>query len=78
MLERQKYEPLRSELKKTRLAARLRQIDLAKLLKKPQSYVSKIESGERNLDVIEFLAYTAALSIDPTKWIKSLLIKPTE
>jgi transcriptional regulator with XRE-family HTH domain len=70
MLERQKYEFLRSELKKARMSASLRQIDLAKLLKKPQSYVSKIESGERNLDVIEFLAYTAALRIDPTKWIK--------
>ena len=75
MLERQKYELLRSELKKTRLAASLRQIDLAKLLKKPQSYVSKIESGERNLDVIEFLAYTSALSIDPIKWIKKFIDK---
>ena len=75
MLERQKYELLRAELKKTRLDASLRQIDLAKLLKRPQSYVSKIESGERNLDVIEFLAYTAALSIDPTKWIKKFIDK---
>lgn len=75
MLERQKYELLRVELKKTRLAASLRQIDLAKLLKKPQSYVSKIESGERNLDVIEFLVYTAALSIDPSKWIKKFIDK---
>ena len=75
MLERQKYEFLRSELKKARMSASLRQIDLAKLLKKPQSYVSKIESGERNLDVIEFLAYTAALSIDPTKWIKKFIDK---
>jgi len=75
MLERQKYEFLRSELKKARMSASLRQIDLAKLLKKPQSYVSKIESGERNLDVIEFLTYTAALSIDPTKWIKKFIDK---
>ena len=75
MLERQKYEFLRSELKKTRLAASLRQIDLAKILKKPQSYVSKIESGERNLDVIEFMAYTTALGIDPSKWIKKFIDK---
>ncbi len=75
MLERQKYEFLRSELKKARLSASLRQIDLAKLLKKPQSYISKIESGERNLDVIEFLIYTAALSIDPSKWIKKFIDK---
>lgn len=75
MLERQKYELLRSELKKDRLAASLRQIDLAKILKKPQSYISKIESGERNLDLIEFIAYTTALGIDPSKWIKKFIDK---
>ena len=75
MLERQKYEFLRSELKKTRLDASLRQIDLAKLLQKPQSYVSKIESGERNLDVIEFISYCIALDLDPAKYLKKLIDK---
>ena len=67
MLERQKYELLRSELKKARLSSSLRQIDLAKLLKKPQSYVSKIESGERYLDVIEFTQYCEGLGLDSSK-----------
>ena len=75
MLERQKYELLRSELKKTRLDASLRQIDLAKLLKKPQSYVSKIESGERNLGVIEFTQYCEGLGLDSSKWLKKLIEK---
>jgi len=75
MLERQKYELLGAELKKARMSASLRQIDLAKLLKKPQSYVSKIESGERNLDVIEFLAYVTALGIEPSKWVKRFMDK---
>ena len=52
MLERQKYEFLRSELKKARLDADLLQTDLASILKKPQSYISKIESGERSLDIL--------------------------
>lgn len=73
MLESQKYEFLRAELKKTRLDASLRQIDLAKLLKKPQSYVSKIESGERNLDVIEFTTYCEALHLEPSRWLKKLM-----
>ena len=72
MLERQKYEFLRSELKNTRLQAKLLQADLAKKLKKPQSYISKVESGERNLDVIEFLSYCYALEIEPSKWLKRL------
>ena len=72
MLERQKYEYLRSELKKSRLEAGLLQSDLAKILKKPQSYISKVESGERGLDIIEYLSYCNGLDIDPIKWLKKL------
>ena len=73
MLERQRYELLRSELKNARLQAKLLQADLAKKLKKPQSYISKVESGERNLDVIEFTAYCDAMGIEPVKWLKKLV-----
>ena len=75
MLERQRYELLRSELKNARLQAKLLQADLAKRLKKPQSYISKVESGERNLDVIEFTAYCDAMGIEPVKWLKKLVEK---
>lgn len=36
-----------------RLEAGLTQTELSQLLGKPQSYVSKYESGERRLDIIE-------------------------
>jgi transcriptional regulator with XRE-family HTH domain len=75
MLERQKYELLRSELKNARLQAKLLQADLAKKLKKPQSYISKVESGERNLDVVEFSSYCEALDLDASKWLKKLVDK---
>lgn len=72
MLERQKYEYLRTELRKARLEVGLLQSDLAKSLGKPQSYISKVESGERSLDVIEFLNYCHALNLDPIKWLKKV------
>lgn len=72
MLERQKYEYLRSELKKARLEAGLLQADLAKILKKPQSYISKVESGERGLDIIEYLNYCGGLGLEPVRWLKKL------
>jgi len=73
MLERQKYELLRSRLKKARLEGGILQKELAKTLRKPQSYISKIESGERNLDVIEFIQYCEGLGLDPSKWLKALI-----
>jgi len=40
-------------LKKARIEANLGQIEVAKILRKSQSYVSKIESGQRRVDVIQ-------------------------
>lgn len=43
----------------------LSQRELAQLLGKPQSYVSKYERGERRLDIIEFLDLCEVLKLDP-------------
>ncbi len=75
MLERQKYEFFRSELRKARLSSGLLQKDLAKSLRRPQSYISKIESGERSIDVIEFISYCQAIGIDASSFIKSVADK---
>lgn len=48
------------------------QADVAAKLAKPQSFVSKYELGERRLDVVEFLAVTKALGVDPVKLLKQL------
>jgi transcriptional regulator with XRE-family HTH domain len=50
-----------------RKAAGLTQQALARLLKKPQSFVAKYEGGERRLDVVEFVAIARALGADPLK-----------
>ena len=48
------------------------QEDVANYLGKPQSFVSKYESGERRLDVVEFLEIARALDIDPVEIIAEL------
>jgi transcriptional regulator with XRE-family HTH domain len=47
------YLLLLKRLRIARLDAGLRQEDVAIRLKKPQSFVSKVEAGERRLDVAE-------------------------
>ena len=48
-------------LREARLRSGLRQADLAKRLGLPQSFVSKYESGERRLDLLELQDVCAAL-----------------
>ena len=50
---RVKYQKFISRLREARLEAELTQVDVGKKLKKPQAYVSKIERGERRVDVVE-------------------------
>lgn len=47
------YHRFRALLRELRHEAGLTQVQVAKLLDEPQSFVSKYESGERRLDVIE-------------------------
>ncbi|BAZ82676.1 MAG: helix-turn-helix domain-containing protein [Dolichospermum sp.] len=56
-----------------RKVANLTQAELSAKLKRPQSYVSKYERGERRLDVIEFLELAQVLEIDPLTFIENLL-----
>ena len=50
----------------------LTQQQLATLLQKPQSYVSKYERAERRLDVIEFLAISKVLKLDPCSVLRKV------
>ena len=52
------YDRLRDLLIEAREAAGLTQADVAKRLARPQSYVSKVEQGERRLDAVEFMQRT--------------------
>ncbi len=48
-----RYKQFLRRLKAARLETKLTQSEAAKALGKPQSFVSKCESGERRVDVIE-------------------------
>lgn len=47
------YTTLLALLRETRQAAKLSQIELAERLGQSQSFVSKVEIGERRLDIIQ-------------------------
>jgi transcriptional regulator with XRE-family HTH domain len=70
-----RYERFRALMVAARRKAGLTQLALAERLRRPQSFVSKYERGERRLDVVEFLEVAAVLDADPHELIRELLEK---
>lgn len=66
------YKVLIERLVDARRSAGLKQTDLAAILHKPQSFVSKVENGERRLNVVEFLIYSRAMGIDGVELMQSI------
>lgn len=66
------YAKFLALLKEARTEAGLTQTEVARRLGKPQSFISKCESGERRLDVVEFLEFCHAYDVDPTAIIHEL------
>jgi transcriptional regulator with XRE-family HTH domain len=54
-----RYQEFLVKLRQARLDAGLTQVEVARALDKPQSYVSKCESGERRVDVTELQLFAA-------------------
>jgi len=67
------YESLKSELRASRTKAGLSQRDLAARLKVPHSWVAKVESGERRIDLVEFCWFVAACGLDPVAATQTFL-----
>jgi transcriptional regulator with XRE-family HTH domain len=59
------YAALRAELRAARKHAAFSQRDLAMRLKVPHSWVAKVESGERRIDLVEFCWFLSACGLDP-------------
>ena len=68
----EKAERFRKLLVAAREESGLTQVQVAERLRKPQSYVSKIERGERRLDIIEFFELAEILKIDPFEILHTL------
>jgi transcriptional regulator with XRE-family HTH domain len=67
------YDSLRFELRTARETAGLSQRDLASRLKVPHSWIAKVESGERRIDLVEFGWFISACGTDPVALSEKLL-----
>ena len=65
------YKKLCELLIQERQKADITQADLSARLKRPQSFVSKYERGERRLDVVEFAHVAKAIGFDPMIFLAS-------
>jgi ribosome-binding protein aMBF1 (putative translation factor) len=63
---------LQALLRAVRTEAGLRQADLAARLHQPQSFVSKYESGERRLDILELREVCQAIGIQFQEFVARL------
>ena len=64
------YQDFAEKLKKARLEAGLTQVEAAKKLKRPQSYISKAEAGEQRLDVVEIKKFATLYKKDINYFVK--------
>ncbi len=68
-----RHKALMAALKAAREHAGITQRELARRLDRGHSYVGKIESGERQLNVLEFCDYAAALEADAPDLLRMIL-----
>jgi transcriptional regulator with XRE-family HTH domain len=66
------YKRFLAKLRDARNRADISQQELAKRLRKHQTYVSKVEKGDRFLDLMEFLLWARELGADPVELLADL------
>lgn len=67
-----RHDKLLELLRSMRTNAGLSQLQAAKSLKRPQSFISKCESGERRVDVIEFIDFCKVYGVKPEATLAQL------
>lgn len=68
----EQYQLVIHTLKEARIKQNIIQEKLAQALNRLQSFIAKVESGERRLDVVEFVHIARLLSINPEAVIKKI------
>ena len=68
-MNKKEHRILLEQLYRLRMSSGLRQADLAEKLGVPQSFISKIESGERRTDLIELREICVALGSNLREFI---------
>lgn len=58
-----------------RMEAGLTQMELARRLGQYQSFVARLESGQRRVDVVEFLQLSEVLQFDPFEILREVQAK---
>jgi len=71
----ERYRALIETLVASRRAQGLSQQDVAGRLGRHQQHVSRYETGERRLDVVEFVDVAYALGLDPSELIAGVKVK---
>ena len=69
------YRELVAELIRLRESLGMTQRDLAKVLKRSQTYIAKIEKGQKYIELFEFVPYCYALNTDPVEMFKRFCLR---
>ena len=66
------YSLFLEQLRKAREEKGLTQTEVAERLGQTQSFVSKVERGERRLDIVELRAFCSALEVSLPQFVKQI------
>ncbi|EJJ4222917.1 helix-turn-helix transcriptional regulator [Salmonella enterica] len=66
------YQMVIKALREARVAGHITQEELGKALGRPQSFIAKVENGERRLDIVEFVHLCRLVGIDPVSIINKV------
>lgn len=71
----EEYQLVIKTLREARIRKGISQQKLADALSRPQSFIAKVENGERRLDVVEFAWLAHLLSVDPATVLEKIITR---